>query len=271
MINSELSEQRVKRISLAVLFSIVILVGLTLLSFLFFDGRLFSLLCNHGDVWGKNAWIKAAGQFGKTDFLIWLVLILIAMTGRSRPAVTVLLVLLLVWPVVWSTKVVASRPRPRDIIEKNAEVEKQSVFIRSWSFPSGDAASAFAAATALTPFVSAPLAVFFFLIAAVVGATRVLVFAHYLSDVLGGVVVGIFVGWLALRIVQKKIPPDFLQFQYYRIVAAIGVILIPLTIYLHRGNGQLAFFLGAGFVFLAAAYLINLFGGRISGGKDSSS
>ena len=69
------------------------------------------------------------------------------------------------------------------------------------SFPSGHASSAFFAATVLAGLVPAEWGVLFFVLAAGVALSRVMVRLHHLSDILGGAVVGIALGLLAAPLV----------------------------------------------------------------------
>jgi undecaprenyl-diphosphatase len=65
--------------------------------------------------------------------------------------------------------------------------------VHSSSFPAGHAATAFAGATVLA-YVVPRLAPLLFVIAAVIGLSRVYVGVHYATDVLGGAAIGVVVG-----------------------------------------------------------------------------
>jgi undecaprenyl-diphosphatase len=73
---------------------------------------------------------------------------------------------------------------------------------RYHSFPSGHATTAFAVAAALTRAAPArrPL---WLALAAIVGAARVLLNAHFLSDVIGGALVGWWTGWLGIHATER--------------------------------------------------------------------
>jgi undecaprenyl-diphosphatase len=78
--------------------------------------------------------------------------------------------------------------------------------VHSSSFPAGHAATAFAGATVLA-FVVPRLAWLLYLIAALIGFSRVYVGVHYPTDVLGGAAIGFVVGAavvLALRAARSR-------------------------------------------------------------------
>jgi undecaprenyl-diphosphatase len=75
---------------------------------------------------------------------------------------------------------------------------------RYHSFPSGHATTAFAVAAALTRAAPArrPL---WLAVASVIGAARVLLNAHFLSDVLGGALLGWWGGWLGIHLTERHL------------------------------------------------------------------
>ncbi|MDO8562573.1 MAG: phosphatase PAP2 family protein [Candidatus Limnocylindria bacterium] len=98
------------------------------------------------------------------------------------------------WLIAESLKMVVRRPRP--FVTLHLDVLVQPV---SFSFPSGDTALSFGAATALAvtwPAARLPV----LLVAAAVGVSRVVVGAHYPSDVLAGALVGVACGLAAQRL-----------------------------------------------------------------------
>jgi membrane-associated phospholipid phosphatase len=125
--------------------------------------------------------------FGKGDVIIMLAFLL-GFCGYKQRAIAVICALLITGMLVWPLKVSIARERPRG----NSHV----------SFPSGDTASAASFAEVLAS--GAPLLV---PVAAVtvasVGAGRVLVLAHYSSDVLAGMAVGIIAGIIGLRLSRR--------------------------------------------------------------------
>ena len=74
-------------------------------------------------------------------------------------------------------------------------------------FPSGHAATAFAAAAALVGWAPARRRAWVFAAASGVGASRILLNAHLLSDVLGGALMGWWAGEAGVRLVARYLTP----------------------------------------------------------------
>jgi len=188
--------------------------------------------------------------------LIWLLFCWMWATGRHRPALVAILVLLLVLPAVMSLKGIVQRPRPADIVKVHSRAEDRNDFIRSWSFPSGDTAAVFAVATALAPFVSRQWVLTFFTVASSIGILRLAVLAHYPSDVCAGAAIGMLIGRLASQIASICRLPEPSGFNWYRAIAAVGVIGIPLFLGLLEGIEQLLTFLKTYGVLVVGIYIV---------------
>jgi len=257
MVKEETSEPRLHRINFTMWVSVIALGLAALLSYFLFDERTFSWLRDHPSTWPKNSWVKAIRGFGSAWVLIWLLLNWVCATGRQRPALAGLLALLLIAPTVCTLKPLVHRPRPREVIAAATQTEKaENNNSSSWnlSFPSGDTAVVFAAATALAPFVGWPWGLFFFSIASSVGAMRVVVLAHYPSDVFAGAAIGIFSAWLALQITRRWLSESS-RFNLSRSAAAVGVILTPVLLGLLEGKNHLFTFLKTYGVLVVGIYI----------------
>ena len=95
-------------------------------------------------------------------------------------------------------KALIDRPRPPF---RYAEPKPLVAVPNDGSFPSGHAATSFAAATMLS-FASPRLAPFLFLLAAAIGFSRVYVGVHYPLDVVGGAALGVLVA-TSLRLLVR--------------------------------------------------------------------
>jgi undecaprenyl-diphosphatase len=250
------SKLRMVRNGLAVLVPVMALSLAAVFSFFLLDEYVFSTLRQQTPTWHSNEWVEAFKLLGKTWVPIWLILLWFCFTGRLRLTLIGLLALLLVAPTVNSLKILVRRPRPRDVIKAELTQQEVNGLLHSWSFPSGDTASVFAVATALVPFVGWYLTPVFFAVAAGVGFLRVVVLAHYPSDVCGGAAVGIFCGWLALQITRRWPSLQSHRFDWCRGAAVSAVILIPILFGLYKGLDQLLIFLKTYGLLTAAIYII---------------
>jgi membrane-associated phospholipid phosphatase len=136
--------------------------------------------------------------FGKGDVLVMLAF-LVGLCGFKQRAVAIICALIVTALLVWPLKVTVHRERPRG-----------NSFV---SFPSGDAASAaaFAQVTASGTPLLIPVAI---VMATSVSAGRVLVLAHYGSDVLAGSALGVVAGLIGLRI-SRRYPLPVLRQRYF--------------------------------------------------------
>jgi membrane-associated phospholipid phosphatase len=255
MVEEKTSELHLHRINPAIWVSVIALCLAALLSYFLFDEHSFSWFRDHPNTWDDSNWLKVLRGFGSAWVPIWLLLNWVCATGRQRPALAGLLALLLIFPTVCTLKPLVHRPRPREVIAAATQTEKtrnNNNSSRHLSFPSGDTAVAFAAAAALAPFVRWPWGLFFFSIASGVGAMRVVVLAHYPSDVFAGAAIGIFSGWLALQITRRWLSQFNLRLGH----AAVGAILVPVLFGLIEGIDALLTFLKTYGMLVVVIYIV---------------
>jgi undecaprenyl-diphosphatase len=142
--------------------------------------------------------LSYAGRLG----LLWIVLALVLYVVYRRWA-TLWLTVLAVAIADWSTmgiKALVDRERP------SAHFAQPKTLVpapHDPSFPSGHAATSFAAATVLA-FAFPRLAPALFVLAAAVAFSRVYVGVHYPLDVIGGAVVGVVLAIALRRLVRVR-------------------------------------------------------------------
>jgi undecaprenyl-diphosphatase len=235
--------------------AIAVLCLASLVSYFLFDEFAFHWFRDNPVSWQNNVMIQAIRNFGRAWAPIWLLLNWVCATGKQRPAQAALLALLLVFLAVCTIKPLVQRPRPRDIIKLDSSVGDKNVITRSWAFPSGDAATVFAVAAALAPFVRWYWTLIFFSIAGFVGFMRVVLLAHYPSDVCAGAAIGIFSGALAVQITRRWLSePSRLNFN--RSAYVIAAVLIPVLLGVFSGKDRLVFFLESYSAMVAGIYIV---------------
>jgi undecaprenyl-diphosphatase len=141
-----------------------------------------SHLADHGEVW----------------ILLAVILLLIKGQRRYGAAVACALALELISCNV-ILKPLVGRARPFMV---NAAVELLVQAPRDASFPSGHTASSFAAVFALRT-AGSPLWKPALALATVIAFSRLYLYVHWPSDVLGGILLGAAVGWVGAKIVER--------------------------------------------------------------------
>ena len=193
-----------------VLIAVVSLGLLALASYLFLDERLFHHLLEHKSTFHENDWLSPIRELGKAWVPAWLMLILLLTTKQVKPAMVALLAMLLIIPMIYTLKPIVARQRPAERAEVLQHPDAEHRFSRmNTSFPSGDSATAFAIAAALTPFAyRAKRRAFRLLIPAIftfaglVAIMRVTVLKHYPSDVCAGAAIGLLAGYFAYWLID---------------------------------------------------------------------
>lgn len=154
--------------------------------------------------------MKAASFLGDGG-LLWLAIaaVLLLRPRTRRDALDMVLCMALPWLLTEGlVKNLVCRPRPYLALEGLAPIVEP---LRSCSFPSGHACSAFAAATALALAFRGRGGGLAFLPAVLIAVSRVYVGVHYPTDVLAGAALGALLSWalfrLSRRLVKKASAP----------------------------------------------------------------
>lgn len=95
-----------------------------------------------------------------------------------------------------------SRPRPYMVVPSAHKLIATTFLDNFQSFPSGHALFFFSLATAVC-FYNKKLGIFLFACATLMGLARVFCGVHYLSDVMGGAIIGIAVAFIVQRLYLK--------------------------------------------------------------------
>lgn len=101
------------------------------------------------------------------------------------------------------------RPRPFLVLEAHKLISNSDWFYsdKEWSFPSGHSAFFFAMATAVYLY-NKKWGIAFFIAAILMNISRIIAGVHYPSDILGGAVVGIIVGYAIFYFAEKRKPRE---------------------------------------------------------------
>ena len=205
--------------------------GATFLIYLLLDEPVRQWLLAHPNTWHEHNWVNAFRQLGKACVPIWLVLLWSCLTNRWRPTAVTLLALLFVGVSVCPLKALASRRRPNDpalFAGYAAALDSHHSWEHRVSFPSGDAAAAFAVATVLALSIRRPWAVLFPVTAGAIGLLRVTSLVHYPSDVVAGMMIGVLAGWWSVHWAMRRLPEgEFTMRGRGRIL--LGVLLVALV------------------------------------------
>jgi len=136
-------------------------------------------------------------------FWIALALALLCFRRWRRTGATVLLALVIGALITnIALKPLVARIRPYDVIEGLSLLVKRQADL---SFPSGHTCAAFAAGAVCFVRLRRPWGVCLLVLAVLIAVSRLYVGVHYPTDVLGGIVVGLFGAWAALRLVAWKL------------------------------------------------------------------
>ena len=143
--------------------------------------------------------ITRLGDAGIIWIMLSIVLLLIPKTRKSGAVMVVALVVdVLLCNIV--LKNLVARTRPYDV---NTGVHLLVAKLHDYSFPSGHTAASLASVTALYLAGEKKLWKFALVLACLIAISRLYLYVHYPTDVLGGILFGVISGYLGYRKVLK--------------------------------------------------------------------
>ena len=143
--------------------------------------------------------ITRLGDAGIIWIVLSIVLLLIPKTRKSGAVMVAALVVdVLLCNIV--LKNLVARTRPYDV---NTGVHLLVAKLHDYSFPSGHTAASFASVTALYLAGEQKLWKFALVLACLIAISRLYLYVHYPTDVLGGILFGVISGYLGYRKVLK--------------------------------------------------------------------
>ena len=153
------------------------------------------------DIWtGFWKGVTHLGDGGWFWIALGVVLLLFKKTRRTGITVLIALVIgALITNIIIKNSV--ARIRPYDFTD-------QIILLigKQWdySFPSGHSCASFAAAYVCLNRLKPVYGIAAMILAALIAFSRLYVGVHYPTDVIGGIIIGLFSGWAALRLVSKS-------------------------------------------------------------------
>lgn len=188
--------------------------------------------------WHGNFWVVVFTRLGKAWLQVWLLLIWFLVSGRRHDVRAALLAVIIVGATVNPLKVTVGRPRPYASLMAQETGQPERKIEDYVSFPSADTATSFGIMAAVVPVVGWPLRLLLVGLCAAIAVLRVATLAHYPSDVLAGAALGLFAGWLAIRLIDKWGWSDR-PLPFERGLVFGGVVGIPAVVGLFQGPAML--------------------------------
>ena len=148
--------------------------------------------------------ITKLGDAGIVWIILTVILLLIPKTRKSGVYMAVALIAdLIICNVI--LKPIVARIRPYSI---NQTVQLLVTPLKDYSFPSGHTAASFASVSALYFAGRKRMAAGALIVSVLIAFSRMYLYVHYPTDVLGGLIIGLLCGWIADMIIQKVMEKD---------------------------------------------------------------
>ena len=143
--------------------------------------------------------VPKLGDAGIAWIILTIILLLIPKTRKAGAYMAVALIAdLIICNAI--LKPIVARPRPYSI---NKTIKLLVPSLRDYSFPSGHTAASFASVSALYFAGRKRLAVGALVVSILIAFSRMYLYVHYPTDVLGGLIIGLLCGWVADVIIKR--------------------------------------------------------------------
>lgn len=135
--------------------------------------------------------------------IVWIAICIVLLINKKRRKYGIMIACALLLCLLignLSLKPMVGRLRPFDV---NTAIDILIKKPMDFSFPSGHTMSSFAAATVLL-YMDKKIGIISLALASIIGFSRLYLYVHYPSDVLVGLVIGIFLGLLSIKLYSIK-------------------------------------------------------------------
>ena len=142
--------------------------------------------------------IKKLGDAG----IFWIILTLLFLIIPKMRKTGIILATALIMDLLIcnvAVKNLVARTRPYDV---NTSIQLLVAKLHDYSFPSGHTCASFAAAMVYLKMLPKKYGVPFVILAVLIAFSRLYVGVHYLTDVIGGLIIGIFSAWTAVHLME---------------------------------------------------------------------
>jgi undecaprenyl-diphosphatase len=158
-------------------------------AFKWFDEKLIDILNHKLNNRFLDKFMLLFTNFGGGIFTTCFTLVLILLgNGKARfIGLQIGITLIISQTITYSLKALLGRERPYNILKN---LNTFDIILKDHSFPSGHTSASFAIATAIA-FNMPQIAIIVYLIALIIGISRIYLGVHYPTDVAGGIIVGI--------------------------------------------------------------------------------
>lgn len=135
--------------------------------------------------------------------IIWLIIAFLLLLNNKYRKLAILTILAIILTTIlgeFILKNIIRRPRP---FVEYSHLKSIIAYTKGFSFPSGHTGSSFAAATVLASEFK-KYRPYFYTLALLISISRLMLFVHYPSDILGGMLLGIMCAMIILKLSNKE-------------------------------------------------------------------